>query len=354
MRPLRIAMLATPWEAVPPPRYGGTELVVANLTEELVARGHRVTLFATRDSETSARLVATFPRALYRDNVPWTDVLRPMMHVFDCYRRAEQFDLIHNHANYFGLLFSQLVAAPTVTTYHGDFATAEKIPEKRRMLQTFSHCPLVSISRRQQQLAKTKLHFVGTVYNGIDVAKFPFSAKVGNYLCWLGRITGKKGILESIAVAKKLRLPLKIGGKIDPVDQPFYQQRVRRLIDGTKIQYLGELDQRGKARLLKGALALLNPITWEEPFGLVMPEAMACGTPVVAFARGAAPEIIVHGKTGYLVNDIAGMAAAIKRIGAINRQDCRVRVERYFSKEKMANGYEKIYEKILARRRIKH
>lgn len=351
MRKLRIAMLATPWEAVPPPRYGGTELVVANLTEELTRRGHRVTLFATGDSTTSAKLVATFPRALYRDNIPWTDILRPMIHVFSCFRRAGQFDLIHNHANYFGLLLSNLVATPTVTTYHGDFATAEKIPEKLRVLQTFRRSPFVTISNRQKHLAKTKLNFVGTVYNGIDIKKFPFSAKAGSYLCWLGRITEKKGILESIAVARKLNLPLKIGAKIDPVDQPFYQRRVKRLIDGKRIQYLGELDHRGKIQLLKGALALLNPITWEEPFGLVMPEAMACGTPVIAFQRGAAPEIIVEGKTGFLVNTTAEMAAAVKRISEISRENCRARVVRYFSKEKMADGYEKIYHKILSEKR---
>ncbi|MDO8560571.1 MAG: glycosyltransferase family 4 protein [bacterium] len=351
--PYRIALLATPWEAVPPPKYGGTELIVANLADELTRRGHRVTVFATGDSRPAGRLAAVFPRALYRDGVPWSDTLRPLQHVFACFRRAHEFDLIHNHANYFGLLFSKLVQTPVVTTYHGDFVTAEKIPEKRLVLETFRRTPFVAISRRQRALATTRLNFVGTVHNGIDISKFRYSGRAGNYLCWLGRITEKKGILEAITVARRLHLPLKIGAKIDPVDRAFFKHRVERRIDGKRVQYLGELDHRGKTRLLKGALALLNPITWEEPFGLVMAEAMACGTPVVAFPRGAASEIVADGITGYLPTTVERMVAAVKRVHGIRRSACRARAVRYFSREAMTDGYEKIYARLLHRGRTR-
>ncbi|TSC76514.1 MAG: putative glycosyltransferase [Parcubacteria group bacterium Gr01-1014_31] len=345
----RIALLATPWEAVPPPKYGGTELIVANLADELTRRGHTVTVFATGDSRPAGRLAAVFPRALYRDGVPWNDTLRPLQHVAACFTRAREFDLIHNHANYFGLLFANLVPTPVVTTYHGDFVTAEKIPEKRHLLEAFRRAPFVAISWRQRALAKTRLNFVGTVHNGIAIEQFPFSPRPGNYLCWLGRITEKKGILEAITVARRLRLPLKIGAKIDPVDRAFFKHRVERRIDGKHIQYLGELDHRGKTRLLKRALALLNPITWEEPFGLVMAEAMACGTPVIAFPRGAAPEIVADGVTGYLPTTVDRMVAAVKRIHHIRRSACRARAARYFSREAMTDGYEKIYARVLRR-----
>lgn len=344
---LKIAQLCTPWESCPPPLYGGTEIIASNLTEELKKRGHQVTLFATGDSQTSAKLVSVFPRALYRDKIPWTDALRPLMHVSELFRQADCFDIIHNHFNYYGLMFSDFIKTPMVTTYHGDFETAEKIPEKLLFLRHYRHANFISISKSQQTFAKTKLNFIGNVYNGINVKQFEFNQKPDNYLAWLGRITEKKGILEAIAVAKKLKIKLLIGAKIDIVDQEFFNSRVKKLINGKNIVYLGEINHPQKVRLLKNALALLNPIKWNEPFGLVMPEAMACGTPVVAFNAGAAPEIIQDKKTGFIVKNTQEMVNAVKKIDSIKRAACRERVEKYFSAEKMTTDYEKTYYRLL-------
>ncbi len=347
MRPLRIALLAPPWEAVPPPRYGGTELVVANLAEAFVARGHRVTLFASGDSRTRARLVAPFPRGLYRMGIPWGDTPRPLEHIFQCFRHAERFDLIHNHAGPFGLVFSRLVATPVVTTVHADLSALHNRPAERRLWQAFPASPVVAISRAQRQFAPSFMRVVGTVHNGIAVPRFTFRHETGRYLAWLGRITEKKGILEAIAVAKRSRLPLRIGAKIDRVDEPFWLRRVKPLVDGRRIRYLGELTHRQKVALLANARALLYPIRWEEPFGLVMIEAMACGTPVIAFDRGSVREIIKDGVTGVVVKAISDMARAVRRVGTIDRRACRAWVEQKFTVEKMVEGYEEIYHQIL-------
>lgn len=344
---LKIALLSTPWESSPPPLYGGTELIAYNIAEELVKRGHKVTIFATGDSKTSAKLVSVFQKPLYRENIPWSDSLHPIMHAFELFKQSKKFDIIHNHFNYYGLMFSRLIQIPIVTTYHGDFASAEKIPEKKLFLQKYKRENFISISNSQRKFTKTKINFIGTVYNGINTNLFPFSTKTQNYLAWLGRITEKKGILEAIAVAKKLKMKLLIGAKIDVVDKEFYNKKVKKLINNKSIIYLGELEHKQKVRLLKNALALVNPIKWNEPFGLVMTESMACGTPIISFPKGAAPEIIMHNKTGFLVNNINSMAAAVKKIHLIKRADCRKRVEKYFSQEVMVDGYEKIYYKIL-------
>lgn len=348
MKKLRIAQLSTPWERVPPPKYGGTELIVSHLTEELVRRGHQVTLFATGDAITSAKLVSVFPKALYRAGIPWSDYSWSLLHAQRCFEMADQFDIIHNHFNYFGLSFGSSVETPVVTTYHGDFETAEKNAAKRAILEQNRHMPFVSISNDQRKHAKTKLHFVGTVYNAIKVETFGFSSTPGNYLVWLGRITKKKGILEAIAVAKRAKMKLKIAAKIDPfVDKPFYDAHVKPLIDGKQIEYVGEIGHAEKSRLLKNAYALINPITWNEPFGLVMVESMACGTPVIAFPRGAAPELVKHNVTGFLTPNIEGMVKAIKKIPSLSRTACRVRVEKYFSVSRMVDGYEAVYKKII-------
>lgn len=345
MKRLKIAQLAPIRISVPPKKYGGTELVVSNLTEGLLRKGHKVTLFASGDSKTKAKLVSILPQALKNIGLDWKEVpYYLVVHAAEVFERAEEFDIIHNHFGPFGLVFSRLVKTPVVTTLHWDLSSIKKWPDTYLALKKYKNNYFVSISRAQKNLAEISLSFVGTVYNGININDFEFNSRPQDYLAWLGRIDRKKGILESIKIAKKLGMKLKIAGDI-PLPS-FFAREIKPQIDGKQIQYLGEIDHRQKVNFLKNALCLLNPITWNEPFGLVMPEAMVCGTPVIAFNYGSVPEVIRDGKTGFIVNDIEKMAEAVKKIDKIKRKDCRSWVEENFSVEKMADGYEKIYYKI--------
>jgi len=350
MKKLKIAQLAPLRLPVPPKKYGGTELVISNLTEELVRRGHTVTLFASGDSKTKAKLVSILPNALNKFKESWKELLYfSLIHSSQVFEKANEFDIIHNHFGPFGLAFSRLVKTPVVTTLHWDLSSIRKWPDTYLALKKYKDNFFVAISNSQRKLSVLNLNFVDVVYNGIDTRKFEFNPKPGKYLAWLGRIDPKKGILEAIEVAKKLRMKLKIGADI-PLPE-FFEKEVKPKIDGKEIQYLGELNHRQKVNLLKNALCLLNPIKWSEPFGLVMPEAMACGTPVVSFRRGSVGEIVKNGKTGFIVRNIDEMIKAVKKIEKIRREDCRRWVEREFSKEKMAESYEKVYLKILEQKK---
>ena len=361
MKKLKIAQIAPPWINVPPKKYGGIELIISHLTEELIKRGHKVTLFASGDSITKAKLISAFPNALYNIGIPWTNAFCPLFHAAVSFEKLEKFDIIHNHFDYFGLAFSSLIKTPMITTFHSDLTTAEKNPAKYQFLKKFKKSRFVSISNNQRK-SKLNLNFVSTIYNGINLNEFEFSGKSQNYLVWLGRITEKKGLIEAIRASKKAKLRLKIAAKIDKNHLPdveFYNKKVKPLIDGKQIQYLGEINSRRRNNLLKNALALLNPIKWNEPFGLVMPEAMACGTPVIAFNRGSVPEIVKNGKTGFVVSEfdknrkinIKGLVNAIKKIDQIDRRECRKHVEENFTIKKMVDGYEKVYEKILGKKK---
>jgi len=360
-RKLKIAQLSTPFFDVPPKTYGGTELVAYNLCEGLTKRGHKVTLFATGSSKTSAKLEYVFKKALglnwhekllspLAQKLFWAYALPCLYHAILPYEKAKEFDIIHNHFHYFGLFFASLTKTPTVTTYHGDISTAQNCLIEKLIFEKYKKANWVAISYSQKKRAKIKLNFVGVVHNGIDIKKFPYSEKHQNYLAWLGRITKKKGILEAIKLAKETGEKLLIAGIVNPRDQEFFQKEVKPQIDNKQIFYLGPANHRKKVNLLKNAKALVYPISWEEPFGLVMVEAQACGCPVIAYKRGAVPEVVKNKKTGFVISPklgLYGLKEALRNIDYIERKECRKWVEENFTVEKMVQKYEEIYYKIL-------
>ena len=357
---MKIAQLAPPWLPVPPTGYGGTELIVHSLTEELVKRGHDVTLFASGDSKTSAKLSSVFEKALGNSGAIKGDALHPLLHYIECFEKAEQFDIIHNHAQYYAMFLADLVKTPFVHTIHGSYSKESTPEEKIHTLKRFRDHNFISISNNQRN-DLPELNYVATVYNGIDLSEFPFIKEQGKYLLWFGRITAKKGPVDAIEAANSLGLPLKLVGAIDPIEQEYFDSVVKPLIDGKLITYEGEISVFDKAKVYEGAICTLYPIHWEEPFGLVMAESMASGTPVVAYNRGSVSELVEDGITGFIIREnpassdgyrisevgVAGLVAAVKRIGEISREACRKRIEENFTVEKMVDGYEAVYKKLL-------
>ena len=308
-----------------------------------------MTLLAAGDSKTSATLVPIFKRAVRREtfsqDLPKRDAVKFIGagRVVE-YLRKNTFDIIHNHLGWRLLPFSQLLPAPVVTTLHGPLDAEYQ----QFVYGQYARSAYVSISNNQRR-PMPRLNFVGTVYNGIEVAAFDFSVRPGTYLAFLGRMSPEKGAVEAILAAKKARLPLIMAAKVDAVDQQYFSQRVKPLIDGRQIRYIGEVDHPGKVKLLKNALALLALIQWEEPFGLFLVEALACGTPVIASNRGSVPEIIQTGKTGFIVENYLQAARAVKKVGDLDRRACRAAVEKRFTIERMVDGYEKVYRRVLKR-----
>lgn len=344
---MRIAQLAPIWLPVPPPGYGGTERIVSYLTEALVSRGHDVTLFATGDSQTKAQLEAFFPKALGIDVEPQKSPLLALVHILECFKHAGEFDIIHSHVQYLGMFFAELTKTPIVHTLHGSFTEEDVAPDKRVVLRRFQNQRFISISNNQR-LALPKLNYVATVYNGIPIEEFDFNQDGGDYLAWIGRITGKKGVVDAIKVAKYLNMKLKIAAFIDPLEQTYFEREVKPLIDGKQIEFLGELSKEEKSEFLGRARCLLFPIKWREPFGMVMVESMATGTPVIAYNSGSVPEVVVDSVTGFVVNTAEEMAAKVGQIDKIDRLACRKHVESNFTIEEMVDGYEQAYLKILS------
>jgi glycosyltransferase involved in cell wall biosynthesis len=340
---VRIAQLAPLIEPVPPVLYGGTERVVAALTEALVDRGHQVTLFASGDSQTRAELVPVVPRALRLAGV--TDALpAALLAARLALERADEFDVIHSHLDLVTVPFGRCFPAPVVHTLHGRLDLPEIQP-------LFAHCTdahLVAISENQRRLLPD-WGWLGTVYNGIDVERYTFHPRSGGYLAFLGRMSPDKGIEDAIAVARLAGLPLRIAAKVDPTEQAYFDGTVRPLLDEPGIEYVGEVPEEQKAAFLGQALALVFPIGWPEPFGLVMAEAMASGTPVIAARYGAVPEVLVDGETGIICDSIQEMALACGRVATLDRVACRARVASTFSHQQMAAGYEAVYQQLLTR-----
>jgi glycosyltransferase involved in cell wall biosynthesis len=338
---MKIAQVAPLWERVPPPTYGGIELVVSRLTDELVRRGHDVTLFASGDSQTLARLEAVYPRALRLDPKVKEYTVYEMLELSQVYQLAKEFDVIHSHLGISALPLASLVSTPTVHTLHGSFTSDNQIVYTHHQKQ-----PYVSISNAQRQI---NLNYVSTVYNGIDPEDYAFVAQPQEppYLAFLGRFSPEKGPHHAIAIAKQTGWRLKMAGKVDVVDSKFFEQEIAPHIDGQQIQYLGEIDHAEKVELLGNAAVTLFPITWQEPFGLVMIESMATGTPVIAINLGSVSEVIAEGVTGFVCSSYDQMAAKIPAALELNRQTCREYIENKFSVIQMVDGYEAVYEKII-------
>lgn len=338
---MKIAMLAPPWIKIPPAGYGGIEWVVHYLTDELVERGHEVTLYASGDSSTRARLRSTFDRQM-PDRIGET--LYDIQNSANCLLDAGEFDLIHDHTGFTAVPYASLLKTPLVHTLHGPFTT--DICAFYKKFRDSAH--YVAISDYQRGCCPD-LQYAGTVYNPIDIIGWPFveSAAKSDYLLAFGRICSDKGFHTAIEVAKRTGEKLIIAGAIQQQNRDYYETVVKPQVDGEQIKYVGEVSLTEKWKLFSQAKAFLFPIQWPEPFGLVMIEAMATGTPVIAFPEGAAPEVVEDGVTGYLVNSAEEMVAALGRIDEIDAHACRSYVQDKFSVSKCADGYVDVYEKVL-------
>jgi len=339
---VKIAQVAPLIESVPPQAYGGTERVVHYLTEGLVARGHDVTLFASGDSHTTADHVAVVKQSLRLSKRPRDPTVWHMRQLMEVMRMAHHFDIVHFHTDWFHFPVWRGSSTPQLTTLHGRL----DIADLRAVYDEFRDMAVVSISD-SQRTPMPSARWVATIYNGTPAGNYHFCDQPGDYLAFLGRITPEKGPEQAIEIAKRLGMPLKMAAKIDPVDREYFADRIEPLLDNPLIDFIGEVDERGKDRLLGGAKALLFPIDWPEPFGLVMTEAMACGTPVIAMRRGSVPEIMSDGVTGFIVNSIDEAVAAVQKIGTIDRVHCRKHFEQNFTVGRMVDGYIEAYQRLI-------
>lgn len=339
---MRIAQIAPLHESVPPKTYGGTERVVHYLTEELVKQGHEVTLFASGDSKTSAELRPIVPEALRlsrerRDPYAWH-----LLQLAQVAKEAERFDILHFHTDFMHFPLWRHLRVPQLTTLHGRL----DLPDLKPIFEEFRDMPVVSIANHQRA-PLPMARWIGTVYNGVPTDLYDFSPKPEDYFAFLGRMSPEKGAETAIEIALRAGVRLVMAAKVDPVDREYFESRIKPHLKHPLIEYIGEVDEPAKNRLLGGARALLFPIAWPEPFGLVMIESMACGTPVIAFRLGSVPEVMVDRVTGFIVEDVAGAVAAIESIESIDRLACRRHFEQHFSAERMAQGYVNLYRRLL-------
>lgn len=342
---MRIAQVAPLYESVPPKLYGGTERVVSYLTDEIVRQGHDVTLFASADSVTNANLRPMCERALRLEGKKIIDPIAHHIRMIEMVTQdAASFDVIHFHIDYLHFPVTRRQQFASLTTLHGRLDIPDLVP----LYREFADMNVVSISNAQ----RTPLPWVnwaGTVYHGLPEDLYTLHPEPGKYLAFLGRISPEKRLDRAIEIAVRAGVPLRIAAKVDPVDDEYFDCRIRPLLDHPLVEYLGEIGERDKDDFLGGAYAVLFPIDWPEPFGLVMIEAMASGTPVIAYGKGSVPEIVNDGLTGFIVNDIDGAVKAVDRVSAFSRTTCRQVFERRFSATRMAGDYVKIYRRLIAR-----
>jgi glycosyltransferase involved in cell wall biosynthesis len=342
---MRIAQVAPLYEAVPPRLYGGTERVVAHLCDALVDLGHEITLFSSAEAQTRAELVAVRDQAIRLDPAPLkSDLAAHLSMLCEVHRQRDRFDIIHFHTDMVHFPMFEDMADRSLTTLHGRL----DLKDLAGAYRSWPKYPLVSISDAQRAFLPFA-NWAGTVYHGMPEALYRFSAKPAGYLAFLGRMSPEKGPDRAIAIAKRLGMPLKMAAKVDFADVAYFQEHIRPLLDHPLIEFIGEIGDKDKAAFLGGAEALLFPIDWPEPFGLVMIEAMACGTPVVAYDCGSAPEVIDEGVTGFIVEGEAQAAAAVGAAQLLDRREIRRRFERRFSSTVMARGYLDLYADRLAR-----
>ena len=337
---MRIAQIAPLHEAVPPKLYGGTERVVSFLTEELVNLGHEVTLFASGDSVTSADLHASWPRALRLDPAIRDPIAPHMLMMEHIARRMDDFDVLHFHMDYWPFSFFSRQRLPFVTTLHGRL----DLPELQPVFNTFNKVPVVSISDSQRR-PLPQANFVRTVLHGLPEGLLTPRPSARDYLAFLGRICPEKGVDKAIRIARASGIPLKIAAKVDRVDAEYFERKIRPML-GDGVELIGEINDGQKPDFLSGACGLLMPIDWPEPFGLVMIEAMACGTPVIAFNRGSVPEVIEDGLTGFIVEDETSAISAVARLRELTTGAIRRRFETRFTARRMAEDYLGIYRQL--------
>ena len=340
---MRIAQISPLFEAVPPKLYGGTERVVHSLTEELVAMGHDVTLFASGDSVTSAKLAAMRNQALRLDPSVKDWVAHYMRMVEQVARRADEFDVIHSHIDYFPLGVLDRQKTAFLTTLHGRL----DLPEFQMIYETYGHTPFVSISDDQRKPIP-RLNWARTVLHGMPERRLTPQPVEQSYYAFLGRVSPEKGLDRAIRIASQAGVKLKIAAKVDNADRAYFESNIQPLLGLGHVEFIGEINDEQKPAFLSGAHALLFPIDWPEPFGLVMIEAMACGTPVIAMRRGSVPEVMEDGLTGFIVDNEAEAIAAIPRIKTLDRAKVRQRFEQRFTARRMAQDYVNLYEELIA------
>ena len=338
---MKIAQLSPLAESVPPKGYGGTERIISYLTQELLRQGHEVTLFASGDSETDASLISACNRSLRGDE----NTLVPEAYLFQslerAFRIASKFDVIHSHVDFLGLPWARRCKTPVLTTLHGRL----DIPELKATYSLFRDLPLVSVSKAQQAPIP-HVNWAGAIHHGLPSDLYRFNATGGDYLAFLGRVSPEKRPDQAIEIAKRTNMPLKIAAKVDPADQEYFKSQIEPLLDHPLIEFIGEISDRQKQDFLGNARALLAPFDWPEPFGLVFIESLACGTPVLAYRRGSVPEILKHGVTGYIGDNIEDLANLARALPVLSRDACREWFEARFTAKRMADDYVRLYEQI--------
>lgn len=335
---MRIAQVSPLYESVPPKYYGGTERVVSYLTEELVRMGHEVTLFASGDSVTSARLVSPRLQATRLDPDCQDEIVHHVLMMEQVYQAAADFDVIHCHVDYFALPLARRCPVPTLTTLHGRLDLDDILP----MYREFRDLPFVSVSEAQRRPLPW-LNWVGTVHHGVPKELYRFHSEPGGYLVFLGRISPEKGVEDAIRITKRAGMHLKIAAKIAKPDAAYFEAVVKPLLEHPLVEFVGEIGEGEKNEFLGRAYALLFPIDWPEPFGMVMAEAMACGTPIIAYPHGSVPEVVIPGVNGLVVHGVEAAVDAVKEVARIPRAGCREVFEERFTSARMAEEYVGVY-----------